>query len=205
MGSWLQAFSLYFCVSVGNRVLIFFSPLYLKISIGRLHLAKKFCKKDICKFSVILYRNMWEVWSVMLRQALHGVLVGHRATEGYRSDLRFPCWGALSEWRCNVQHIVNHVDKYRGKSLKLSCVWFSQSLTLVERTQMKEVKRSVSEACTDFRPTPKERFHSEVTILIFFLVQMNHTALTTASPEFFPDVNALPSHVVQCWFLPQTG
>lgn len=70
---------------------------------------------------------------------------------------------------------------------------------------MKEVKRSVSEACTDFRPTPKERFHSEVTILIFFLVQMNHTALTTASPEFFPDVNALPSHVVQCWFLPQTG
>lgn len=77
--------------------MIFFSPLYLKISIGRLHLAKKFCKKDICKFSVILYRNMWEVWSVMLRQALHGVLVGHRATEGYRSDLRFPCWGALSE------------------------------------------------------------------------------------------------------------
>lgn len=44
----------------------------------------------------------------MPRQALRGVLVGHRATEGFRSDLCFPCWGLLVS-----ADVVNHMDKYR--------------------------------------------------------------------------------------------
>lgn len=63
---------------------------------------------------------MWEVWSVMPRQALRGVLVGHRATEGFRSDLCFPSWGLLVS--ADVMSSTLLTTWTNTESLKLSCV-----------------------------------------------------------------------------------
>lgn len=77
----------------------------------------------------------------MPRQALHRVLVDHRATEGFRSGLCFPYWGLL------VTSTLLTTWTDRGDRAWNSQVesLFSQSWNLVERTQMKEVKKKRKE------------------------------------------------------------